>query len=71
MNEFEQAKDRKVWNNKSGTHLLTVSGLLDEDTYEIDKEVKEDGTIRLICSPESEEADNEEEREGRVGRRNL
>ena len=51
----QESIERKVWENTNGTHLLTVTGLLEEGEYRVEKKVEEDGTIRLRCQPLSDD----------------
>lgn len=43
--------ERSVWENHAGSCVMTVTGLLDEGRYRIEKEREEDGAITLICTP--------------------
>jgi hypothetical protein len=43
--------NRKVWESANGFNLLTVTGLLEEEEYLIEKDVRKDGTIVLQCRP--------------------
>ncbi|GGJ15286.1 hypothetical protein GCM10008995_26370 [Halobellus salinus] len=49
--ETEVVKERSVWEDNSGSCLMNVSGLLTAGQYEIEKDVREDGTIVLRCEP--------------------
>lgn len=56
--DMDSRKSRTVWENSTGSHLLTVTGLLQAGTYDITKEIEDDGTITLLCARVS---DDEEE----------
>jgi hypothetical protein len=49
--ELRDSMGRKVWESTNGSNLLTVTGLLQEGEYLIEKDVRKDGTIVLQCKP--------------------
>lgn len=40
---------RKIWETTNGSHLMTVTNILDVGRYDIDYEKKDNGTIKLYC----------------------
>lgn len=54
IDEYSDPVDRSVWENKNGSRVTTVSGLLEEGKYEVSKKVKEDGTVVLEYKPKED-----------------
>ena len=48
LDDLDSTVDRSVWETKTGSKILTVSGLLDTGRYEITKE-KDGNRVILEC----------------------
>lgn len=51
LNDYNHPVDRSVWENKNGSKVTTVTGLLQEGKYRVNKTEQDDGTILLEYSP--------------------
>jgi hypothetical protein len=52
VDEFRNYTEKTVWENSNGTHLMTVTGLLETGEYNVEKEVREDDTTILEFHPQ-------------------
>lgn len=51
IHNFNSEVDRKVWKNKNGSYVTTVSSLLTPGEYIVKKSEKDDGSIVLKYIP--------------------
>lgn len=54
LDDFAHPVERKVWENKNGAKLLTVTGLLGTGNFEINRKIDDNGTVILECKPTEE-----------------
>lgn len=51
IDEYQDKVDRSVWENKNGSKVTTVSGLLNTGKYRVKKQEKDNGTVVLEYVP--------------------
>jgi hypothetical protein len=51
LDDYNHPVQRSVWENKNGSRVTTVTGLLNPGKYEVDKTEKKNGKIVLEYTP--------------------
>jgi hypothetical protein len=51
LNDYNYPVNRSVWENKNGSKVTTVTGLLQEGRYRVSKTEQSDGSILLEYAP--------------------
>jgi len=49
IEDFNTDFDRKVWVNRNGIEVLTVTDMLEEGEYDVETRVNDDGNVVLEC----------------------
>lgn len=55
LDDYSHPVDRSVWENKNGSKVTTVTGLLQQGKYKVDKTENDDGTVVLKYTPIEED----------------
>lgn len=51
LDDYNHPVERSVWENKNGSRVTTVTGLLKEGKYRVNRREKDDGTVVLEYEP--------------------
>jgi len=55
LDDYSHPVERSVWENKNGSRVTTVTGLLEEGKYRVEKTEDDDGNIVLKYIPIKDE----------------